>query len=97
MLHGELTTLGDAKSVQVGFEYRNYGGFIGDYLESRDTLRWTRTALVTLTKPGPFTMRIRRPSRTADVTLRAVALHPKGLTVEGNEARVAGDGTVSLP
>ena len=70
--HGELKDLGDADSVQVGFEYQEYLGFA----ENMYNDEWTSTELVMMTEPGEFSATIDLPG---DKTYqwRAVVKHPR--------------------
>jgi len=98
LFKGELLKMGDTESVLVGFEYRDYGGFAGDYGGMQKDLRWTRTPLVALSAIGTYELRIPRPSAGREIILRTIAVHPStGVVIEANEAKIGDDGKVSLP
>jgi alpha-L-fucosidase len=80
---GTLKSLGDAASIEVGFEYRDITGM--DANERTDS--WTSAQLAALRAPGEFSSKISalRPARTYEV--RALAKHPL-LTLYGREIRI---------
>jgi alpha-L-fucosidase len=83
-LTGELTDLGKAGQVEVGFEFRNVKGL--DLTERPDPYR--RTPLATRTAPGAFTLEI-KDWRSGDVyEIRAVVKHPL-LESFGRERRLS--------
>jgi len=69
---GDLKSLGDAKRVKVGFEYREYGGFV----ENMYNDKWDATELIEQDKPGPFEMNVKVPNGKV-YQWRSVVLHPK--------------------
>jgi alpha-L-fucosidase len=71
-LEGELTDLGKAGEVEVGFEYRNVKGL--DLTERPDTYR--STAYVKRTAPGVFTMTVQGWEPGDVMELRAAVKHP---------------------
>ncbi len=69
---GELKDLGDADRVQVGFEYREYGGFT----ENMTAGDWQSTDLIDVTEVGPFEQQVKVPN-DAVYQWRAVVKHPR--------------------
>jgi alpha-L-fucosidase len=69
---GDLKSLGDAKSVKVGFEYREYGGFHGNLYSDE----WTATQLNERDTSGPFEMKVKVPNEKT-YQWRAVVEHPR--------------------
>ncbi len=77
---GTLSSLGDAKSVEVGAEYRDITGL--DANERTDT--WVAASKTTQSAPGEFTLSVAglRSGRTYE--LRTYVVHPL-LTLRGRE------------
>jgi alpha-L-fucosidase len=69
---GTLLSLGDAKSIKVGVEYRDITGL--DTHDRPDT--WTPGPLEKRDAPGPFTIEVATLKRGRTYELRAVAHHP---------------------
>ncbi len=80
---GELQNLGDADSVQVGFEYQEYLGFA----ENMYNDEWTTTGLTEVTEAGAFSRTIRLP-RGKTYQWRAVVKHPR-LKMTGDHDKVS--------
>ena len=78
---GNLEDLGDAPSVQVGFEYQRYAGFVEELYGNA----WTRLPLDTCTAPGEFQVALPALERGA-YQVRAVVVHPR-LTRHGEHVR----------
>lgn len=82
-LRGELVGMGDAKALEVGFEYRPLGG--GEDANARSA-PWMATATRTATAVGEFTIEV--PGVTAgSFEVHAVVKHPL-LTVYGADRTV---------
>jgi len=71
-LQGEISDMGDATSLQVGFEYRP---ITGEDVNSR-TAPWIATPLQTISKAGAFTSQIEDLTPKAVYEFRAVVRHP---------------------
>jgi len=82
---GELITTRDAESVQTGFEFRHYKGFIEDYAQGFEELSRTRSRLAEARATGPFEVRLDRSPGEGEVVYRAIVLHPTRVVVEGHE------------
>jgi len=78
-LAGKLLELGDAKEVEVGFEYQVYGGFA----EAMYNIEWTQTKFKSMTTAGKFSARATDLKPKTDYQFRAVVKHPK-ITVRGD-------------
>ena len=80
-LHGQLLSLGDAKTVETGFEYQpNFGHHENFHLNN-----WTPGPMTTLGKPGEFTVTMPAP-KPGSYSIRAVVKHPK-VTLRGENVR----------
>lgn len=71
-LQGEVSDMGDAASLQVGFEYR---AITGEDVNSR-TAPWIATPLQAVTKAGSFTAHVDGLTPKATYEFRAVVRHP---------------------
>jgi alpha-L-fucosidase len=71
-LEGELVEMGEAKSLEVGFEYRPIDG---EDIHSR-TAKWIAMPTQTVTKPGLFTATLEGLPREKHYEFRAVVHHP---------------------
>jgi alpha-L-fucosidase len=80
MFRGDLKSLGDAKSVKVGFEYREYAGFH----ENMYNDKWESTEFVEADKPSPFETKVKVPNDKV-YQWRAVVKHPKVTMVGDNK------------
>ncbi|MGD8896711.1 MAG: alpha-L-fucosidase [Acidobacteriota bacterium] len=78
-LTGRLDSLGDAASVQVGFEYRRKKGSAEMY-EKDDP--WKALDVTTLSSVGEFRVSLTAIDSTRDYEFRAVVRHPK-VTLRG--------------
>ncbi len=72
-LHGDLTDLGGAGSVQVGFEYRRRKE---EWEMYGPDIPWTTTPLRTVTAPAPFSARITNLKKSGSYEFRAIVKHP---------------------
>ncbi len=79
---GELKSLGDAKKVKVGFEYREYGGFV----ENMYVDEWHATELRETSQTGSFELKVKLPGRKT-YQWRAVVEHPR-VKLAGDNATV---------
>ena len=79
---GSLISLGDAKSVEVGFEYCDITGL--DTNDRPDT--WAPTELKSMEAPGPFTGKVTGLKAGNTYEIRAVVKHPL-LSLYGKEVR----------
>ncbi len=82
MLSGELVDTGDSDKIKVGFEFREYAGFVEE-LYSDD---WNETETVAITK-GEFSLKLPSLKKGKTYQVRAFAQHPK-LRVYGDIIRV---------
>jgi alpha-L-fucosidase len=82
-LQGKLIDMGDAASLQVGFEYRS---ITGEDVNSRSAA-WIATPLQTISKPGPFSANIDGLTSKATYEFRAVIRHPL-LPIYGGELKM---------
>lgn len=71
-LQGELLTMGDSKTLQVGFEYRSIAG---EDVHSR-TAPWVALPLQTMTHTGRFSADLPGLPPTGRYEFRAVVRHP---------------------
>jgi alpha-L-fucosidase len=71
-LEGELLNMGEAKSLEVGFEYRSIDG---EDVHAR-TAPWVAMPLQKLTHPGTFSAELTRLPPAANYEFRAVVRHP---------------------
>jgi alpha-L-fucosidase len=84
LLKGELRSLGDADSVQVGFQCRRHRSVTELYEKEAP---WQSTELQTLTKPGTFELELKRLDRGQAYDVRAMVRHPL-ITMYGAEKQV---------
>ena len=82
-LEGNLLSLGDSASVEVGFEWRDITGL--DTNDRPDT--WLASALTARTAPGNFTASLPTLESGHGYDVRAVVKHPL-LTLYGRELRL---------
>ena len=80
---GDLKSLGDAKRVKVGFEYREYAGFVENMY--KDT--WESTEFLDVEKQGPFEIKVKVPNDKV-YQWRAVVEHPR-VKMVGDNSTVA--------
>jgi alpha-L-fucosidase len=83
-LEGELVSLGDQSSLQVGFEYHKQKA-MADLYEPDDP--WKATKLTTLSAPGKFTIDEPKLSSGGPWEVRALVKHP-AITLYGQPAPV---------
>ncbi len=83
-LEGSLDSLGDAKSVEVSFEYRSLKGL--DVNERSGV--WQTTPAVPMEAPGKFSAQVGAWAADEPYEFRAVVKHPL-LTLYGDSKRVA--------
>ena len=82
-LTGELIDSGDSDKIKVGFEYREYAGFVEElYFEG-----WNETETIEITK-GEFSLKLPFNRQGKTYQIRAFAQHPK-LRVYGDIIRVS--------
>jgi alpha-L-fucosidase len=81
-LNATLGALGDAQSVEVGFEYRSLKGLDANERSGE----WTKTPLQRLTAPGPFSATVTKWNAGEPYEFRAVVKHPV-LTMYGEARR----------
>jgi alpha-L-fucosidase len=82
-LEGDLTALGEAGEVTVGFEYQVYGGFA----EAMYNTEWTSTETTTMAAPGKFSVEVQGLKPATEYQFRAVVTSPK-ITMRGDHKRV---------
>jgi alpha-L-fucosidase len=82
-LDGSLRTLGDAQSVEVGFEYRSLKGL--DVNERSGA--WQSTSMQKMTSPGDFAATVPTWEPGVPYEFRAVVKHPL-LTMYGDSRKV---------
>jgi alpha-L-fucosidase len=82
---GDLKHLGDAKAVKVGFEYREYAGFV----ENMYSGEWQVTDLKDVAQTGPFELKLKLPVGKT-YQWRAVVEHPR-VKLAGDNATVGVD------
>ncbi len=83
-LRGRLESMGDARALEVGFEYRPRKGLTDLY---EKTEPWRPLPLRTVSAPGEFTGRVPGGLAPADLEFRAVVRHPV-MTLYGAEKPV---------
>jgi alpha-L-fucosidase len=82
LLAARLAKVGNAASVQVGFEYRPYAGFV----ENLYRTDWQKAQVVSADKPGNFEIKLPTPAPKGEYEFRALVVHPR-LTVYGDMKR----------
>ena len=83
VFRGDLKDLGDAETVEVGFEYRVYGGFAENmYMEG-----WESTERVEVSETGPFEMEVEVPNGKT-YQWRSVVRHPR-VKMTGDHGKVS--------
>ena len=80
-LRGELTDLGGASAVDVGFQHRRRKGVEELYTPE---LSWVDTAFVSRSSPGAFSAEVGGLQPGVEYEYRVVAKHPL-LTIAGEE------------
>ena len=80
---GDLTTLGDAESVEVSFEYQVYGGFA----EAMYNTEWSSTKTVRMSSPGKFSIEEQGLESGKEYQFRAAVTSSK-ITMRGDHKRV---------
>jgi len=73
ILRGNLAKKGDAESVEAGFEYRPYAGFV----ENLYSTSWNRTQFVKMTEEGDFSIELKDIKKNEQYEFRAVVIHPR--------------------
>jgi alpha-L-fucosidase len=71
-LEGELTDMGGAREVEVGFEFRNVKGL--DLTERPDA--YAQTPMLKRTSPGAFTLRVKGWQAGDVMEVRSAVKHP---------------------
>ncbi|MFC2087540.1 hypothetical protein ACFLSA_05230 [Bacteroidota bacterium] len=82
ILRGKLHDMGDEKVLEVGFEYRPYEGFIGDYQTPEHEKRYNKAGSLKVNKTGEFEFKIPHPGE-GEWQYRAYTIHPK-MKISGN-------------
>ncbi len=85
-LAGELTTLGDAAEVTVGFECQVYAGFA----EETYNTEWTASETVRMTAPGKFSIEVQGLKPAVRYQYRAVVTSPR-ITMRGDHKQVVAE------
>jgi len=85
IFRGTVHSLGDAESVQVGFEYREYLGWIPENATSPYDKKWDRTEFITMDKTGEFEITVPVVFDQQQL-VRAKIVHPK-IELGGGEVR----------
>jgi len=85
VLTGELKSLGDADSVQVGFQYRRHRSVIELYEKEEP---WRTTEPRALTNPGSFTIEVNELAKGRTYDVRALVKHPL-ITMYGADVQVS--------
>ncbi len=80
---GEVVKAGDADALQVGFQYREYAGFVEELYSDE----WKETETVAVTNSGEFTIDPDIEKLNREYQVRAFIDHPK-LRVYGDIIRV---------
>jgi alpha-L-fucosidase len=83
VLHGALHSLGDAKAVEVRFEYRSLKGLDANERSGE----WTVTPWQRLDAPGAFSARVAAWGAGEPYEFRAAVRHPV-LTMYGDAKKV---------
>ncbi len=83
LLQGKLVNTGNAKSVDVGFMYREYAGFA----ENPKYTDWQYTEFIPMKKPGEFTIALDNLESGLTYEYKAVVRHPK-IEMTGDVQRV---------
>lgn len=82
-LQGGLLSLGDADSLQAGFQYREYAGFVEELYSDK----WEETPAITISEAGEFNLPVSGLKPGMEYQFRAYADHPK-IRVYGDIVRV---------
>jgi len=80
---GEIINTGDAKTLEVGFQYRKYAGFVEE-LESDE---WSETETKEISGTGTFSIKADINKEEKEWQIRAFAKHPK-MKVYGDIIRI---------
>jgi alpha-L-fucosidase len=80
---GELVKRGDAEKVKVGFQYREYAGFVEELYSDE----WMETETIEVSGDGEFEMKANIKKEGKTIQYRAFVDHPK-LRVYGDILRV---------
>lgn len=78
-LHGELLSKGDAKTVEVGFQYREYAGFGFELYNSE----WKTSQFVSKDKNGSYSIQVKNLETNKTYQYRSVVKHPR-ITMYGD-------------
>lgn len=79
IIKGILKGLGDAESVEVGFGYRPYAGFVEELYD--DT--WLESEFITLKDVGEYEIKLKGLKKQQEYQFRAAVKHPR-ITMYGN-------------
>lgn len=83
LFKADLMNQGDAGKVKVGFQYREYAGFVEELYSDE----WKETSLTELTKTGTFSVKPNLKKSGREYQYRSFVQHPK-LRVYGDILRV---------
>jgi alpha-L-fucosidase len=82
VLQGEILNTGDTEKVKVGFQYREYAGFVEELYSDK----WTETETIGI-ETGEFSLKPNLKKEGKTYQFRAFVEHPK-LRVYGDIKRV---------
>lgn len=80
---GEVVKMGDAQNLKVGFQYREYAGFVEELYSDQ----WDETVTSSVTRPGKFEIRAPLTKTGKEYQVRAFVDHPK-MRIYGDIVRV---------
>jgi len=80
---GEVVKMGDAQNLKVGFQYREYAGFVEELYSDQ----WDETVTSNITGPGKFEMKAPLMQAGKEYQVRAFVDHPK-MRIYGDIVRV---------
>jgi hypothetical protein len=83
VFNGEVIKTGDAEKLKVGFQYREYAGFVEELYSDE----WKETPIVPISETGKFSIKSNLRKSGKEYQIRAFTDHPK-LRVYGDVIRV---------
>lgn len=83
VFNGEVIKTGDAEKLKVGFQYREYAGFVEELYSDE----WKETPIVPISEIGKFSIKSNLRKSGKEYQIRAFTDHPK-LRVYGDVIRV---------
>ncbi|QGY42642.1 alpha-L-fucosidase [Maribellus comscasis] len=83
VFNGEVVKMGDGKKLKVGFQYREYAGFVEELYSDE----WRETQTVQISKNSEFSIKPNLKTSGKEYQVRAFIDHPK-LRVYGDIVRV---------